>query len=377
MKEYEERFAAVVGAEHALAFSYARVGLRAVLRALGAQLGDEIILSPLTCKVVPLALLSLELKLVYADISADTLNLDPSAVERAISPRSRAILFQHTYGSSTGIDQVAAVAVRRGIPLIEDCAQCLPDPDATRGPGTRGIAAVFSNNLRKPLPAGSGGVVVMNDGALARAVQVEREQLPLRGAVSNLAMRAEAMAHKHLLTPGTYWHLFALKQRLARYYKAKPLAEEIVAEVSDVAFQVSHHQVAAGLKWLDSLPDLVAHRRRHVRSYAEALSEMSSLSVPTVDERAPLYYFPVHSGKKETILEAARKRRVELIAWPIEYPIFPVEREEELASYGYQVGSCPFAEEVARTLIGIPMDRKNRDSHRGDVLALFRSFAGT
>ena len=116
VREYEERFAAVVGVEHALAFSYARVGLRAVLRALGAHPGDEIVLSPLTCKVVPLALLSLGLKLVYADISADTLNLDPDALEGAISPRSRAILFQHTYGSSTGIDQVAAVAARRGGP---------------------------------------------------------------------------------------------------------------------------------------------------------------------------------------------------------------------------------------------------------------------
>ena len=68
--------------------------------ALGIGPSDEVVLSPLTCKVVPLTLLSLKIKPLYADVSADTLNLDPAAVRRAIGPRTRAILFQHTYGKS-------------------------------------------------------------------------------------------------------------------------------------------------------------------------------------------------------------------------------------------------------------------------------------
>src|SRR4051794_17744290 len=99
---YERQFAGQIGATHAVAFGYARTGLWAILSALELRPGDEVVLSPLTCKVVPLTLLSLKLKPVYADISMETLNLDPTSLRGALTPATKAILFQHTYGIQAG-----------------------------------------------------------------------------------------------------------------------------------------------------------------------------------------------------------------------------------------------------------------------------------
>src|SRR3954471_18842857 len=91
---YERQFAGQIGAAHAVAFGYARTALSAIFSAMELRHGDEVILSPLTCKVVPLTLLSLNLRPIYADVSPKTLNLDAAAVQRAIGPATRAILFQ-------------------------------------------------------------------------------------------------------------------------------------------------------------------------------------------------------------------------------------------------------------------------------------------
>jgi dTDP-4-amino-4,6-dideoxygalactose transaminase len=370
VEEYERRFAEAVGIPHGVAVSYARIGIRAILQALGLRPGDEVILSPLTCKVVPLALLSLDLKPIYADISADTLNLDPTAVEAATGPQTRAILFQHTYGSSAGVDGITAFANRRKIPMVEDCAQCLPSGPG--GPGTWGSAAVFSNNLRKPLPAGAGGLAVMSDARLAAEVRSARDGLRSRGSISKFLMRVEAMAHEYLLRPGTYWLLLGLKKRLGMFYKARPLDAEIRTEITDCAFRVSDHQAQEGSRWVASLDKHVAGRREHVRAFAQELSAMASFEIPVVDEQTPLYYFPIRSESKDQILTRARELRIELIAWPIGLPIYPIENRDELAQYGYAMGSCPVAEKVAQTLMGIPTDHFTTTAHRNALLAMLR-----
>ncbi|MDP9179659.1 MAG: DegT/DnrJ/EryC1/StrS family aminotransferase, partial [Gemmatimonadota bacterium] len=94
IEDFENTFAGVMRQPHAIAFAYARHALSLIVRGLGLCAGDEVVLSPLTCRVVPLALLSAGVRPVFADISADHLNLEGAGVERVWSPRTRAILFQ-------------------------------------------------------------------------------------------------------------------------------------------------------------------------------------------------------------------------------------------------------------------------------------------
>ncbi|MGE0126727.1 MAG: DegT/DnrJ/EryC1/StrS family aminotransferase [Blastocatellales bacterium] len=373
---YEQALARLIGVGQAVAFGYARHALISILDAAGLTPGDEVILSPLTCKVVPLALLSLKLRLVYADIAAETLNLDAQAVEAAIGPATRAVLFQHTYGHPAGIEGVARVTGRKNLLLVEDCAQCLPYAADDYRPGSWGQAAIFSANLLKPLPAGSGGAAVTNDHRLAAAVRARRDKLPQRGRLAEAMFFIERRLHRYVLSPRLYWPLFEINRALGSNYRARPLAEEIAGEISNQAYRINAPQGRAGLSWLARLPSIAAHRRSNCDGYAEALRGAAGLKLPCANASEPLYYFPVLVERKRELLRLARRRLLEVIPWPLETPIYPIEREADLANYDYRPGSCPVAEETARSLIGLPTAQANR-RQRDAVTALLRDHHAT
>ena len=90
------------------------------------------------------------------------------------------------------------------------------------------------------------------------------------------------------------------------------------------------------------------------------------------ERREPLYFFPVLTLEKERLLDAARARHLELVAWPIRTPIYPVESESALPRYAYMPGSCPRAEELARCLVGLPTDFGAQERERKALIELLR-----
>jgi perosamine synthetase len=367
IEDFENAFAGIMHQPHAIGFAYARHALSLIVRGLGLLAGDEVVLSPLTCRVVPLALQAAGVRPVFADISADHLNLDAAAVERAWSPRTRAILFQHTYGTSRGVADVASLARSRGVPLIEDCAHCLPGADVSEGPGTRGIASFWSNNLRKPLPAGAGGFALTSSQELANRVRAQRDEGRARGPSEELMLRVEAWGHRRLLSPRSYWFLYGLSRRVRGSSRARTLESAIRAEITSVPVRLSSRQAAWGLAALASVPRRIEHRRRLARLYHDAIAGLNHVRAMPASANSCLYYMPILIEDKPRMLATARRHKRELIAWPISLPIFPIENREELAHCGYTDGSCPNAERTARSLCGLPLDI---DTETGDVRAM-------
>jgi dTDP-4-amino-4,6-dideoxygalactose transaminase len=361
---YERRFAEATGAPHAVAYGFARHALRGIVHGLGIGPGDRIVLAPLTCRVVVLALLAERVELAYADVDPDTLNLDPTALRAALGARCKAVLFQHTYGSSGGLVEIAEIAGAAGVALIEDRAQCVPRADPLRG-----IAAIYSNNLRKPLPAGSGGVATTRDPALASALRADAARLPRPGRLAELRRSADA-ALQRVLLPRFYWPLYTLARRTSPTYLRAPLREEIAAEIDATALRPSFAQERVGERWLARAPALAALRAASVERYAAALGRGAGAAyeIPRRAAAGPLYYFPLRVRDKRALLAAAERARLELVAWPVWAPIFPLERVEALAQYGYAAGSCPSAERLAQELVGLPTDRPAGDA----LIALVR-----
>lgn len=367
---YEEALALSLDVRYAVAFGFARHALVAILDAAGAQPGRHVVLSPLTCKVVPLALLSLGLVPAYADISPHTLNLDPNRVDEAAGANACAIVFQHTYGNLAGATDVAAVAARRGVIMVEDCAQCLPYADATYRPGSYGVAAVFSNNLMKPMPAGAGGAAATRDPALAQAVRARRDRLPRPDRRADARLRAERWAHEHLLHPVLYWTAFDVYRTLSAGYRVRPVEREIADEITRGARGISEYQAREGMAALRAVAAHAGHRRRSCIEYAGALGEAADRAPRAIEPAQPLYYFPVLARDKAALLAQARKRRLEVVSWPIASPIYPVLRTDDLRAYGYEPGSCPVAEAVAQRLVGLPLRGAISAEHRRRVIAL-------
>lgn len=356
VEEFEQALASRMGQDHVVSVAYARLGLRLLLDALGLRPGDEVILSGLTCRVVVLALQSAGFRPVYADLAPGALHVDADSVAGRITPRTRAILFQHTYGVTTGLDAVLAHAQQRGIPLIEDCAHCLSPTGAGKHVGARGLASIWSHNFRKPMPVGAGGCVATSDSELAERIRARRNLGTTRSPLGELRWGLTRVAYRALLRPSTYWPLWTLNRQLRGDDRQKSLREAIDQEITRLPIRISSRQATWGLRALEAADHRIQHAAELAGMYHTALAGMTSIRRVAGAMDSPLYYYPVIARHKPALLNAARRKRLELIAWPLTTPIYPIERTVELEQSEYVPGSCPNAESMANALCGLPVD---------------------
>jgi dTDP-4-amino-4,6-dideoxygalactose transaminase len=123
------------------------------------------------------------------------------------------------------------------------------------------------------------------------------------------------------------------------------------------------------MRWLRDLDAHAEHRRLCCIEYASTLRGASQLKLLQVGAQ-PLYYYPILAGNKSELLRQAKARGLELIAWPVSTPIYPVERTQDLRAYGYEPGACPVAEDVAQRLLGLPARPGVSVEHRRRIVAL-------
>lgn len=148
-----------------------RTGLLALLRAAGIGDGDEVIVQGYTCIVVPNAIVAAGAVPIYADIAQDTLNLDLEAVRTCLSPRTRAIICQHTFGIPADLPGLRALCDAHHLLLIEDCAHVLPDHAGPAGVARTGDAVLLSFGRDKAISGVSGGAICCRRNDIAQRLR--------------------------------------------------------------------------------------------------------------------------------------------------------------------------------------------------------------
>lgn len=191
---FAERFATRVGAGHGVCVTNATIGLFAALRALGVGDGDEVIVPAYTFIASATAIVLAGGRPVIADVTPQTLHLDPAAVESLIGPRTKAVMPVHLAGAPADMDALAAVVAPHGIPLLEDAAQAHGASWRDRPVGALGDAACFSFQSSKAMTAGEGGIVVTND----------RDLYERTWSIANLGRRRDGGWYHHF---GLGWNL--------------------------------------------------------------------------------------------------------------------------------------------------------------------------
>jgi dTDP-3-amino-3,4,6-trideoxy-alpha-D-glucose transaminase len=172
VEAFEAEFAAASGAAHAIGVGSGTDAIALTLRALGIGPGDEVITTPLSAAFSALAIMMAGARPVFADIDPQRLTIDPAQIERAVGPRTRAILPVHLYGQPADMEAIAALADRHHLAVVEDCCQAHLATAGGRPVGTIGIAGAFSFYPTKNLGAfGDGGAVVTGDRALADRIR--------------------------------------------------------------------------------------------------------------------------------------------------------------------------------------------------------------
>jgi perosamine synthetase len=165
LEAFESELAAYHGVEHAVAVSSGSAALHLALLTLGIGEGDEVIVPSFAFVAVAGAVHQAGARPVFAEIDPLTLNLDPAAVERAITPRTRAILVVHTFGVPAEMDALRELAQRHGLALIEDACEAIGARFDGRKVGSFGDLAVLGFYPNKQMTTGEGGAVLARDPA--------------------------------------------------------------------------------------------------------------------------------------------------------------------------------------------------------------------
>jgi perosamine synthetase len=172
VRDLERRFAGMIGARHAWACASGTAAFHTAVAAIDPEPGDEIITTPITDMGALAPILYQGAIPVFADVDAATCNVTAATIEPCLGERTRAIVVTHLFGNPCEMKPILELARRRGIPVIEDCAQAFLARDKGRTVGTMGTIGVFSLQQGKHVTCGEGGLVVTDDDALARRMRL-------------------------------------------------------------------------------------------------------------------------------------------------------------------------------------------------------------
>ena len=366
--DFAAAFAHWVGVSWGFPFWKGRVAIYAVLRALGVGEGDEVLVPGYTCVVAVNPIKYLRATPVYVDIDPHTYNIDPSRIESKITPRTKLIVAQHTYGYPAEMDEILAIANRHGLPVMEDSCLAVGSTYKGRRTGTFGLAAVWSGQWNKTFTTGIGGLATTNDRELAGKIGAlcERELRPAPRKAS-LVLALQRQVHRALVFPRTT----ALIQSVFRWMVSKKL---LVGSSSTAECRLEYEpgffmgmgagQGRVGLRELRRLDANVAHRRRMTGVYDRLLAERRwpARWVPSCVDPV-LVRYPVRVAGKEALVVAAHGHGVELGTW-FESPVH--QATISLDRYDYYPGMCPQAEKAAREAVNLPTHRRANDrvAHR-------------
>jgi perosamine synthetase len=323
--EFEEAFAARVGAKYAVSVSSGTAALHAAAFVAELKAGDEAITTPQTFAATANCVLYQGATPVFADVSADTLNLDPAEVTKKISPKTRAILPVDYAGHPADLTAIVEIARQHKLLVIEDACHALGAEYGGRRVGSIADMTVFSFHPVKHITTGEGGMVTTNDPKLAETLRRFRNH----GISSDARQRQSA----------GQWHyemvLLGFNYRLP----------DIVC--------------ALGIEQLRKLEANLARRREIAAQYSTAFREISGVIPPAVRAEAnPAWHlYPIRldlaklTADRTQIFRALRAENIGVNVHYIPVHLHPYYRER----FGYKGGEFPVAEGAYERLISLPM----------------------
>ncbi len=341
----------------AFLFSSGREALLGLLRALHLKSGEEVIIQGYTCVVVPNAIHAAGGVPVYTDIDGDTLNLDCDDVARRITPRTRAVIVQHTFGIPGNLKRLRTICDAQSITLIEDCAHVLPDDPASPIART-GEFTILSFGRDKAISGVSGGAVISRK---ADATLVLKH---MEAAADDLRC---SVIIRYLLYPLIYHKARALYAiGLGRVYLAicKKLgllipivtSEEKHGDMQPLLFRYPNACAALALYSLKNLPQTNAHRRALTQFYINECVKNGWNVLPGICNLQPathlLQKFPVFFPNADVIRQSLKKYNIHLDDGWTGCVVCP--RSVDPLNAGYTVGNDPDAEIACERILSLP-----------------------
>ncbi len=351
----------------AVSFNSGRSALLALLHAFGIGRGDSVLVQAFTCVAVPNSVVWAGARPVYVDID-DTLNIDIADAERKIAERTKAIIVQHTFGTPADMDRAVALAKKHNLILIEDCAHSLGGTYKGKKLGTIGDAAFFSFGRDKVLSSVWGGIASLN--VKRRMVHVEyklkkfKEELPYPSRAWIAQQLFHPVAFAAILPTYTIVLGKVLLETLKRLgFLSVPVYEEEKrgGQPSVMPRQYPNALARLLLRQLSKLERYTTQRQGIAALYRKKLRSKEGLSMPPYIEGSCYLRYPVFVDKPENVVRRLQRHGILLGNW---YHNVIDPKGVDFVSVGYTLGSCPKAEQAARSILNIPTRITRREAER-------------
>lgn len=343
VRDFEQAIAEGSQAAHAISCTSGTAALHIAYAAAGVGPGDEVITTPMTYVATASGAMHHGATIVFADIEADTGNIDPAAVEAAVTERTKVIAGVDYAGQPVDADRLNEIAHAAGALTLEDAAHSIGSTYKGRPVGSLANLTTYSFFPTKNMTTAEGGAIVTDDDALAlRADEFHK-----------IGVSRDRASYRHP-DEGAWWY-------------------EVPA--IGLNYRLSDVHAALGLSQLGKLADFKARRAVRFARYQEALADVDGLRLPTVRDWADptwhLYPVRVLDGRRREVFDKLRKAGI-----GVQVNYIPVYWHPVFEDLGYQRGMCPNAEQFYREEISLPMFAHLSFDDQDRVIETLRTILG-
>lgn len=321
VERFEADICAYTGARYGVAVSSGTAALHAAMFALSIGPGDEVIVTPMTFAASANCILYQGGTPVFADVDADTLLLDPAAVEAAVTPRTKAVIAVDYAGQPCDWDALRAIADRHGLALVDDACHALGATYKGRRAGTLADISVFSFHPVKHITTGEGGMAVTDDERLATRMRHFRGH----GITTTASQREKSGA----------W-----------FYEMTDLGYN---------YRITDFQCALGSSQLKRLDGWIAKRDELARAYDAFFAAHSELGITPLKQRPEVvnayHLYVVRHPRRDAAFKHLRANGIGANVHYVPVHLHPYYREH----VGTREGMCPVAEEAYRQVLTLPL----------------------
>lgn len=339
VSKFEKNFKEYIGSKHAIALNSCTAALHLAMVSSGIGEGDEVITTPLTFCATANSILHAGAKPIFADVNIETMNIDPSAIKKAITPRTKAILLVHFAGRPCDMDTILPIANKNNLLIIEDAAHCIEGWYKGKKIGNIGDVSCFSFYATKNLVTGEGGMVTTNEENLADKIRMYGLHGMSRDAWKRYS--DDGFKHYQVVFPGFKYNMMDI-------------------------------QAAMGIHQLDRIDQSLKRRNEIWVKYDNAFSQLP-LITPKNEERDTVHARHLYSillnleeltASRDTILNALHQENIGTGIHFISLHMHEFYKN----TFGFVKEDFPNAAFISERTLSLPLSAKLSDQDVEDVI---------
>lgn len=338
-----------------------RIGLYAILKSMGIQQGDEVILPAFTCVVVPNAIIYLGAKPVYVDIDENTLNTRLDLIKEKISHATKCIIIQNTFGLSSEVEEIVSYAKEKRIQTIEDCTHGFGGTYNGKPNGSYCDAAFYSTQWNKPYSTGIGGFALIHNEKLLKGMMEVENELSPPSKKQKWMLGSLIKIKKYMLHDSTYWPMLRIYRRLSK--SGRVVGSSTGLEITsakmpnDYLTASSSIQERVGTKALKQIQSLVESRRINGFTYNQYLKKENKFHYIEKDvSNHSFLKYPIFVKNREEFMLKAEKSKIRLGDWFVS-PIHPVL--ENFEKWHLNLDDYPVAYRLSQSILNLHTEEEH------------------